>query len=329
MRVLLRELRQYRTSSTFSGRFGAGPIHEDLPALLLWILEGEGKKALLYPFSLPYLQFLQRSQQALRKAECWVPSPRTPATRKAIAHLTGLVNRMERDTRFATVAARLEKGWQAFCELRDVLQLTNAELPNGDTHHHQIGLPALEAKRLETIAEATKEYQAELRERSKNTGNEDIINPSPARIILKYFERYGKHLVGHPALRDEDGSILAVVERTDNVPEHFFGAEKRKLRRRLGRAHLGRDLEDQPAQAALVANLQHTDYVRVVCGSLDNLATAFALLDEQSLERTTPLSRNNRDSALLSRVRILVKNEAEDQSSDNLSGKIDAVTTEL
>jgi len=25
-------------------------------------------------------------------------------------------------------------------------------------------------------------------------------------------------------------------------PEHFFGAEKRKLRRRLGRAHLGRDL---------------------------------------------------------------------------------------
>jgi len=38
---------------------------------------------------------------------------------------------MERDTRFTAVEARLEKGWQAFCELRDVLQLTNAELPNG------------------------------------------------------------------------------------------------------------------------------------------------------------------------------------------------------
>ncbi|MCP4287636.1 MAG: hypothetical protein GY792_24885, partial [Gammaproteobacteria bacterium] len=254
---------------------------------------------------------------------------RNPATRRAIAHLTRLINRMESDTRFATVAAQLEKGWQAFSELRDVLQLTNAELPNGDTHHHQIGLPALEAKRLETIAEAAKEYQAELRERTENTGKEDAINPSPARIIGKYFKRYGKHLFGHPTVRDEDGTILAVVERTDNVPEHFFGDEKRKLRRRLGRAHLGRDLEDQPAQVALAANLQYQNYARVVCGSLDNLATAFAQLDEQALERTTPLSRNNRDSALLRRVRILVKNEAEAPPSNNKSGTIDVIATEI
>jgi len=329
LRALLRELRQYQRSSTFSGRFGPGPVHEDLPALLLWILVGEGKKALLYPFSLPYLEFLQRCQQAVRKAECWVPSPRTPATRRAIAHLTRLINRIQRDTRFATVEARLEKGWQAFCELRDVLQLTNAELPNGDTHPHQVALPALEAKRLEMIEETATEYEAELRERTANTDNDDSTNPSPARIILKYFKRYGKHLFGHPTLRDEDGTILAVVERTDNVPEHFFGAEKRKLRRRLGRAHLGRDLEDQPAQAALVANLQYPEYIRVVCGSVDNLATAFAELDEQALEQTTPLSRNNRDSALQRRVRTLVKNESENQASNDKSGTSDAVATEI
>jgi len=113
------------------------------------------------------------------------------------------------------------------------------------------------------------------------------------------------------------------------VPEHFFGAEKRKLRRRLGRAHLGRDLEDQPAQAALVANLQHPEYVRVLCGSLDNLPSAFAELDEQALERTTPLSRNNRDSVLLRRVRTLVKNEADAKPSADKSGRIHAATTEL
>jgi hypothetical protein len=262
LRLLLRELRQYRNSSTFSGRFGAGPIHEDLAALVLWCLEGEGKKTLLFPFCLSHLEFLQRCQQALRKAECWMPSPRTPATRRAIAHLTALVNRTERDPRFATVVARLEKGWQAFCELRDVLQLTNAELPNGDARHHQIELPALEATRLEMIEEAAKAYESELRERTANTAGHDSTHALPARIILKYFERYGKHLFGHPTLRDEDGRILAVVERTDNVPEHFFGAQKRKLRRRLGRAHLGRDLEDQPAQAALAANLQHPQYVQ-------------------------------------------------------------------
>ncbi len=116
---------------------------------------------------------------------------------------------------------------------------------------------------------------------------------------------------------------------TNNVPEHFFGAEKRKLRRRLGRAHLGRDLEDQPPQAALVANLQHPEYIRVVCGSLDNLATAFAELDEQAFEQTTPLSRNNRDSALFRRVRVLVKNDDKGKLSNDERDTIGAVATEL
>jgi len=48
---------------------------------------------------------------------------------------------------------------------------------------------------------------------------------------------------------DDDGTVIAVVQRTNNVDEHFFGNEKQQLRRRVGRAHLGRDLEDQPAQA--------------------------------------------------------------------------------
>jgi hypothetical protein len=90
---------------------------------------------------------------------------------------------------------------------------------------------------------------------------------------------------------------VAIVERTNNVPEHFFGHEKQHLRRRLGRANLGRDLEDQPAQAALAANLRHPQYVRVLCGSLDQLPIAFTELDEQALAQTTPLSRSNRDSA--------------------------------
>jgi hypothetical protein len=46
--------------------------------------------------------------------------------------------------------------------------------------------------------------------------------------------------------------------------------------------------ERLPAQAALIASLLHPEYVWVDCGSLDNLPIAFAELDEQVLERTTP-----------------------------------------
>ena len=329
LRLLLRELRRYRKPHTFASRFGPGIVREELLALVLWILDGEGKKALLYPFSLPQLELIQRARQALNKAQCWLPSPRTQPERRALSHLASIVNRVERDTRYAVAMLELETRWQAFCELRDVLQLTNAELPNGETRYHQLELPALEARRLATIAQAAEAYQQELRERIANTEHANLLHPSPANIILKYFERYGEHLFGHPALRDEDGTIVAVVERTDNVPEHFFGDQKRKLRRRVGRAHLGRDLEDQPAQVALVANLQHTDYVRIVCGSLENLAPTFAELDEEALDQATPLSRDNRNSALLRTVRMLVKNEPKALPHDKKSDAIELATTEL
>jgi hypothetical protein len=86
--------------------------------------------------------------------------------------------------------------------------------------------------------------------------------------------------------------------------ETLFGRAKQRLRRRLGRAHLGRDLEQQPPQAMLAANLEHPDYVRVLCGSLDHLPDAFAELDAGLTG--SGLQRNNRDSNLLRRVRALL-----------------------
>ena len=315
LRVLLRELRHYRRSDADGGRFGPGPVRQDLLALVLWVLEGQGKKTLLYPFSLPHLEFFQRCQQTLQKAENWVPTPRTSAERRAIAQLSTCINRLHRDPRFAPAVARLDQTWQAFGELRAVLQLTNAELPNGEAPSHHSAIPAVAARRVQLIEKATKAYQKKLLEQVANTADENTTLTSPAAVILKYFENYGQHLFGHPTRRDADGTILAVVERTNNVSEHFFGQGKHQLRRRLGRAHLARDLEDQPAQAALAANLQQPDYVRLLCGSLDNLSTAFAELDEQALNKAHPLSRNNRDTELFRRVRALLR--CQDEGSTN------------
>ena len=75
---------------------------------------------------------------------------------------------------------------------------------------------------------------------------------------------------------DTSGRVVAVVERTNSPAEHCFSKAKRKLRRRLGCASLGRDMQDQPAQAALAANLLDQRCVQVLCGTLDQLPTAFA-----------------------------------------------------
>jgi hypothetical protein len=59
-------------------------------------------------------------------------------------------------------------------------------------------------------------------------------------------------------------------------------------RRRSGRKNLGQDLEHLRAEAALVRNLEHDDYTRIVCGSLDQLPALFAELDK--LERQKRLN---------------------------------------
>ncbi len=309
LRALLRDLRTYPTTSPHEGRFGKGVVHEELLALVLWILEGDGTKDLLYPFALVHLAFFQRCRQALQRAQCWMQGPRTLPERRAINLLATLVRRFDKDARFSTAATRLEEGWQAFCELRDVLQLSNAELPRADVRAHQRDLASLGARRMGEIEAALRDYRAELGERIASSQNAGALSRSPSAVIVSYLDRYRERLFGHPTRRDEEGTIVAIVERTNNVPEHFFGNEKQHLRRRLGRANLGRDLEDQPAQAALAANLRHPDYVRVLCASLDHLPIAFAELDEQALAQATPLSRSNRDSKLQHRIRALLKGE--------------------
>ncbi|MCK4626792.1 MAG: hypothetical protein KAV00_15885 [Phycisphaerae bacterium] len=306
---LLRELRRYRKSDSFKGRFGSGRVRDDLLALVLWVLEGDGRKKPSYPFALSHLEFYQRCRQAMQRAERWVPSPRTQLERSALQHLSKLVGRVERDERFAQVAGQLEKSWIAFCELRDVLRLTGAVLLRGETPVHQKVVPAVELELLQAIEEAADQYMQRLRSR---VGDQSKKKPStPEGVILKYLERYSDNLFGQPVLRDDQGAVVAVADRTNNVPEHFFAQGKENLRRRLGKAHLGRDLEDQPAQAALVANLRHDDYVRVLCGSLDNLANAFADLDQKALSEATPLARESRDSDIKSRIRALLDQEAE------------------
>jgi len=309
LRALLRDLRSYSTTSPQAGRLGVGVVREELLALVLWMLEGDGTKDLLYPFALVHLELVQRCRQALQRAQCWVPGSRTLPERRAIDHLATLVRRFDQDRRFTTAVTRLEDGWLAFCELRDVLQLSNGELPRADVRAHQKELAPLEAHRLREIETALREYRTELDQRIESSPCASLLSTSPSVVIVKYLDRYREHLFGHPTRRDEEGKIVAIVERTNNVAEHFFGHEKQHLRRRLGRANLGRDLEDQPAQAALAANLRHPDYVHVLCGSLDRLPTAFAELDERALERATPLSRSHRDSKLQHRVRVLLKGE--------------------
>ena len=307
MRVLLRDLRKYSEVKSAQARFGRGKMRESLKALVLWVLEGDGHSDALFPFSLPHLDFARRCQQAMQKAESWVCRPRSAPEKRAIVFLEQLTSRLGTEPGVGKAVTELEERWVAFCELRDVLRLTNAELPRGDSRATQEQLPALELLRLQQIKQAVDQYADDLEQRipvqfRKKPKSWD----SPAGVILRYLRKQGPRLFGHPAKLDEHGRVVAVVGRTNNVLEHFFGSQKQQLRRRVGRGQLGRDLDKQPAQVALVANLRDPEYVRRLAGSLDQLPQAFASLDQDSSVTLPTLTRDRRHSQLQRLVRQLL-----------------------
>ena len=196
-----------------------------------------------------------------------------------------------------------------FCALRDVLRLSDEELPGGPRPATSAPLqPEAAAARLQAIAADFQRYHQDLRQRvAARLATDGLGSFQPESIVLSYLDRYGEGLVGHPVARDAAGRAVAIVDRTNNVIEQSFAVAKQGLRRRLGRTHLGRDLEDQPAQVALAANLKHPDYVQVVCGTLDQLPRAFAELDRQEPIGPPRLQRTNRNAELRRRNRAWAK----------------------
>lgn len=302
--VLRRQLRPYIKGVVDDGHFGTGSVRGGLLALLHWLIEGQGGKDLAFPFDLPLLELVLRCRTATKVAANWLPRPWNELERKAMRAIECLVRRADKDPRMAPTTAELEDRWRVFSELRTVMRLDDSELPAGSHGASQLPIPAAELRRLLDIQTAVRQYKADLRLRTGDEAKKK--HPAqPEAIVLKYLESYRTNLFGHPAIYDSDAHIIAVVQRTNNPPEHWFGGRKQLLRRRLGRASLAHDLQQQPAQAAFVSNLSSPEYVRLLCGSLDNMARAFASLDRADLARTS-LTRDHRDSALDKLVRQLL-----------------------
>ena len=102
-------------------------------------------------------------------------------------------------------------------------------------------------------------------------------------LVLDHLDRHGDSLWGHVIkLPPRVGGGIRVVARTNNQVEGFFHQMKHGERRRSGRKVLSRDFEVLPAGAALAYNLTHPDYVKLLCGSLEELPEAFATLDQSN-----------------------------------------------
>lgn len=286
------------------GQPAGSPREQDLPALLLWVLEGAGRRPPAYPFGLAHREFYERCRQFEARARERLPGPHSRRERRILQRARDILEPVrERAFGMPALAARLARSQAAFRKLRDTLRLRHDALRGGQSPAPSS--PEAEAARLAAVAARVAAYHADLRRRVD--AEPERADPDDRRaeaVVLAYLDRYQGRLFGHPIARDAAGRAVAVVARTNNPAEQFFSQAKRKLRRRLGRAHLGRDMRDQPAQAILAANLLDPRYVEIVCGTLDELPRAFAALEQSGAATARPdLDRNRKNAALRQRIR--------------------------
>ena len=244
-------------------------------ALAQWTLDYKAQASGFdYPFDRPYLDLYERCLITLRATDAFLRNP--PEDKKvkgALERLQRYLAPVDCEVPFRQITARLRRRAALFDELRGVLRLATTRQED-ETEHD-----------LERMQEKLNELVASLKKRRPARGPAQDIRQA-IDIILKHIDSHGANLWGHAIrLPQSAGGGVRLIARTNFLAENFFGQLKHDERRRSGRKNLTQDLEHLPAEAALVYNLEHADYVALVCGSLDRLAEAFAHLDHDQREK--------------------------------------------
>jgi len=266
----------------------------DLATVVYWIREGQGGTPDCFPFGLPLLDRLERLLALRTALTHWLSTPVRTAHPAEVERLEQLLAAAEADPGLATLAQQLRARQRLFDEVRAVFRL-------GDpSREPQPLLPEIQLTEHRQVERALDQYRAELERRKRQaTGDQK----KALETLLDPLESLRDHLAGHPLLYEPDGRVRRVVPRTNNPIEHLFGTTNQNLRRRTGRKHLGRDLEDLPAEALLVHNLRDPLYLQLVAGSWDRLPHAFSRI--QPLDhplRPKPPAHDKQQLAALSKL---------------------------
>jgi hypothetical protein len=204
---------------------------------------------------------------------------------RSLDRLSQVVAPVTAEVAFSRVARKLQLRSKLFDELRAVLRLDGSKSasPNVVSPDEQI-------ESLRKMELRFTDFSCSLLERRVV---HDLIKDERQAldIILSHLERHGRYLWGHAIhMPEEAGGGVRIVARANNILEGFFHQMKHGERRRSGRKVLTQDFEGLPAAAALARNLTRSDYVELICGSLDALPARFSALDvaRREAELATP-----------------------------------------
>ncbi len=261
-------------------------------ALAQWVLDYPGASTGAdFPFDRPYLDLYDRCIRVRRAVDAFLRKRHADkAVRRALTRMARILDPVRDEESFTEAVTTLRRQADLFDELRSTLRLHE---PDGGRRKPK---PETSPEELRDIQTAVEDLTLSLRERRPERGPAQDTRQA-IDLILAHLDRHGDTLWGHAiTLSPSLGGGVRLVDRTNNSLEGFNRALKQGERRRSGRKILSDDFEHLPAEAALVRNLLCPDYVKILCGSLDQLPQAFAELDA-SKRRSALAARQQSRSA--------------------------------
>lgn len=259
-----------RTSLILTGRDGLATIR----LLCQWVLDyANNSKKLEFPFAQPYLDFFNRCSQMYLAIQFFRDNDIKDTTvQKKLEKLAKIIKPVNSEVPFTAIADNLKERVKLFNTLRDLLRLS---VDNKNPNTKQI------MNELQNMEQSVNDYIQTLHNRLLNKKvKQDLLLAD--KIVLKHLKRHNKYLWGHAIyVKNQTGERFRLVDRTNNILEDFFKKLKCKERRRSGRKLLAHDFENIPAAAALVKNLIKEDYVKILCGNMNNLPKLFSEIDSK------------------------------------------------
>lgn len=253
-------------------------------ALSTWVIDyrsaGEG---LNFPFDLPYWYLYQRLTQAQKAVGDLAKAERDPQIIRRIRRVQGRLDKIfgasDTGNHFQVIAAKMEKVIDLFTRFRTILRLSP-----GATLKSSVSLTLREE-----VIRSNKELKEFHDESAKGSDNEEYDEELQRayKIITDHLDKHGQYLF-LPEL-DKSGKafpLWAILDRTNNIEESFFGRFKTGIRRASGKKNLSQEFAAHAEHRALAENLKTPAYVRLIYGSLDNLAERFAGVPIEQIRQT-------------------------------------------
>jgi len=249
-------------------------------SLTLWALQGKhGGDGYGFPFDRPLLQFAQR----LLELDSRLPelldlflTDEVPHHNQAIWKLALEVSYAGEDSDLRSAVEELTWRSAVYDRLRKAMRIAPTDGSNGLNDE---GTP----ETMSTIRHRVSQFRSEFKTNPK------LAKDPLAKKMAEQIDKYDDKLFADPiTVNTPNGPISIYPQRTNNILERFFRAQRHAHRRKTGNDSMSRTLQAMLADTPLVKNLDNPDYMKILLNGKDNLEQLFAELGAVSCSGPGP-----------------------------------------